>query len=71
MSHKPKVAKLDELAKLPHLTVSHGNLLKNRGSGNPTSRYSRDLKLRTHVHTRPEAQQKNFGRKQTFLSYLF
>ena len=52
-------------------TLSHGNLLKNRGSGNPTSRYSRDLKLCTHVHTRPEAQQKNFGRKQTFLSYLF
>ena len=24
MSHKPKVAKLDELAKLPHLTVVGG-----------------------------------------------
>ena len=39
------------LKRLPiSIYISHGNLLKNRGSGNPTSRYRRDLKLRTHVH---------------------
>ena len=39
------------LKRLPiSIYISHGNLLKNRCSGNPTSRYRRDLKLRTHVH---------------------
>jgi len=54
-----------------YLSISHGNLFKNRGSGNPTSRYRRDLKLRTHVHTSWEAQQTNFGLKPTLSSYLF
>ena len=30
MSHKPKVAKLDGLAKLPHLTVAKGKKCKNK-----------------------------------------
>ena len=48
-------------------SISHGNGFKIRGTGNPISRYSRNLKLFTLVVTDPEALQKNVGWKRTLL----